>query len=139
MSNVLPNILFPELDTEVKMTSRTYQFDFEKGQFTGRFIYGLDAIKQSILKSLLTTRLKFWAYSDGYGCEINSLIGSNSTSEFIKSETERMIVEAIIYDERIQRVYGFDISMDGKGLYAVFSVETVDGMIDGIQVNYQVS
>lgn len=65
-------------------------------------IDGMDALKQSISLALNTERYQYPIYSAQYGSELSTLIGRKK--EYIESETERMIKDALLNDDRITGV-----------------------------------
>ena len=122
---ILPDIEFPSDEIyESKQPSRTYKIDFITGKIYSEKIDGKEAIKQFILKAILTPRYKYLIYSEDYGCEIRSLIGKGFTPEFIASEIQRMVTEAIIYDDRIEDVYDFEVVINDDYIYISFKVDT---------------
>lgn len=108
--------------------SKTYRLDFEKGRIGG-FIDEEQAIRQFIRKALMTARFRFLIYDDQYGSELEYLIGSDVTDEFLQSEIPRAITDALIYDDRIVDVRDFEIERKKGDLYVTFLVETVDGLL----------
>lgn len=108
--------------------SKTYRLDFEKGRIGG-FIDEEQAIRQFIRKALMTARFRFLIYDDQYGNELEDLIGSDVTDEFLQSEIPRAITDALIYDDRIEDVRDFEIERKKGDLYVTFLVETVDGLL----------
>lgn len=124
-----PELEVPEIiETEVD-PSLTYEFDFDTKQIK-RKIDGRKAIEQFIRKAIVTIRFIHPIYSDDYGCEVRPMIGQGFTDAFLKSEIQRMITEAIIYDDRINKVYDFDIQPKGDETFTKFSVDTVEGILD---------
>jgi phage baseplate assembly protein W len=116
-----------EETTEIQ-PSRTYSLNFDTGEIGG-IIDGYAAIEQFIRKAIATPRFHYPIYSDDYGCEIESLIGQDISQELLEQEVERFITEALIYDERIAAVSGFEITRDSEKLYVSFLVTTIDGLI----------
>ncbi|RCX22965.1 uncharacterized protein DUF2634 [Fontibacillus phaseoli] len=104
---------------------RTYALDFETGAMGG-VVDGKAALKQFVIKAIKTARFRFAAYDDDYGCELDDLIGQNATQALMESEIPRVIEEALIYDDRIERVYGFGITKEADVLSVSFYVDTAD-------------
>ncbi|MGC5326428.1 DUF2634 domain-containing protein [Brevibacillus sp. SYSU BS000544] len=123
-----PNIHFPTILDTQPQPSKTYKLDIETGEI-GEKLDGRKAIEQFITKAIHTIRHHFSIYSDDYGCEIKNLFGKGFSDRFIKTEIVRMVTEAIIYDDRIDRVYDFEIVPDNDEVYISFSVDTVEGII----------
>lgn len=124
-----PNIQFPNIYRPETQPSKTYKFDMETGRIGGK-IDGREAIEQFIRKTIHTIRYAFPIYSDDEGCEIRDLFGRGFTEKFIRSEIVRMVTEAIIYDDRIDRVHSFDFYAEDDAVYISFTVDTVEGTID---------
>jgi hypothetical protein len=66
-------------------------------------------------------------FSFDYGNEILNLIGK--PRDFVESELERLVTEALLTDERIKKVSNFNINWDNDGetCRASFSVNTIFG------------
>ncbi|MMZ45461.1 hypothetical protein D1872_70580 [compost metagenome] len=111
-------------ETDVE-PSRTYALDLDSGA-VGGVIDGREAIRQFILKAILTSRFHFTIYDSDYGCELEDLIGQDVPMELLETEIPRVITEALIYDDRIDDVYGFDITKEASDLFVSFYV-SVDG------------
>lgn len=105
--------------------SKTYVLDLTSGAI-GVVVDGSEAIKQFVLKAILTARYNFTIYDEDYGCELEDVIGQDVSQELIRTEIPRVITEALIYDDRIADVYDFDITQDGDKLYVSFYVDTDD-------------
>ncbi|MNW69579.1 hypothetical protein D3C74_486190 [compost metagenome] len=54
------------------------------------------------------------------------MIGQDVPMELLETEIPRVITEALIYDDRIDDVYGFDITKEASDLFVSFYV-SVDG------------
>ncbi|PPA87892.1 terminase [Brevibacillus laterosporus] len=106
----------------------TYSLDFNTGDISG-MIDGEAAIRQFIRKVIMTARFRFPIYYDGeYGCELVDLIGQDLPMELLRSEIPRVITEALIYDDRIDDVYDFEIEREADKLTVSFYVDTTDGL-----------
>ena len=114
---------------ETEQPSKTYAFDFDRGEFTGAFIDETEAIRQFIRKTLVTSRYRFLIYDREYGNELESLIGEDVTQELLESEIPRIVQDALLYDERIDDVYDFEITKEpgNDAVVVAFSVTTADG------------
>lgn len=94
-----------EIEEETEQETRTYKIDFENGRIGG-MIDGLEALEQSIHKSIMTERYKNLIYSDAYGSEIkDTMMSDENTDSFLESEIPELIQDALSEDERI---LGFD-------------------------------
>lgn len=120
-----------EDEQEELLPVSTYKIDFENGRLTNGIITGLEAIKQFIFITLRTPRYVYAIYSSDHGNEIEELlVDEEATIEFKKMELERLIEEALIYDERIDSVSGFNIEHIDDAFHVNFTVETSEGVID---------
>ena len=116
-------------DAELE-TMETFRIDFKRGIITSEIIDQVEAIKQFVYIALKTERFLFPIYSQDYGSEIREVIQDrNSTEELRLSEVERMIEEALIFDERIEAVENYEFTVDGDRYYASFDVVTVDEVV----------
>ncbi len=109
---------------------REWAYDFEKNQFvmkhgTPLIVTGKEALKIYIVKALKTVRYRYPIYSWDYGCEIEDILGKTFSKEVIESEIKRMIIDALIYDDRIEEVGGFEVELDDEQLRVSFRVKTV--------------
>ncbi|MDQ0060128.1 DUF2634 domain-containing protein [Paenibacillus harenae] len=123
-----PDIGFPDVIVQKKPVLRTYSLDLETGEI-GRQIDGLEAVKQFIHKAIQTIRYAYPIYSNDYGCEVQLMLGKAYSQGFIQVEMIRMITEALIYDERINRVYEFEIEWENDEVKVSFLVDSTLGMI----------
>ena len=111
-------------------TMETFRIDFKRGIITSEIIDQVEAIKQFVYIALKTERFLFPIYSQDYGSEIREVIQDrNSTEELRLSEVERMIEEALIFDERIEAVENYEFTVDGDRYCASFDVVTVDEVV----------
>ena len=89
---------------------------------------GIDAVKQAIYLTLSTERYQYPIFSWNYGVETADLYGE--PYEYVVSELERRIAEALLWDKRVLEVGGFDFHAAGKGkIEAAFTVSTVFGRV----------
>ena len=106
--------------------SLTYRINFGTSRLGG-MVDNKDAVKQFVVKALLTNRSHFRIYTDDYGCELESLIGSDVTEAFIQAEIPRMVREALIYDDRINDVTKVSAERKGDAVYIIVTVESIYG------------
>ena len=59
-----------DITPAASQTTRTYKMDLETGRVTG-YVDGTEAMRQAILKILLTERFAYLIYSWDYGIELN--------------------------------------------------------------------
>ncbi|SDR81356.1 Protein of unknown function [Paenibacillaceae bacterium GAS479] len=130
-----PDLQAPALYQPAALPSKTYALDLMTGRVRGT-VDGLEAIRQFITKTLLTTRYAYLIYPDEYGTERDEIIGSSS-SALMEAEIERVVTEALIYDERILAVRDFIYSKQDDQLTVIFTVDTVAGtiQIQGVDMN----
>lgn len=115
--------------------SLTYKLDLEKKRIVGK-IDNQEAIKQTVLKILNTERYAYTIYSSQYGSEFERLLGKDY--DFIVSDLERTITEALSVDERILSISNFKVEKSGLNtLLTSFDVNSVFGT-DKISVEVQV-
>ncbi|RJX40863.1 DUF2634 domain-containing protein [Paenibacillus pinisoli] len=127
--------MIPELDPALldrplddhPQPSLTWQLDLDKGKITGR-IYGLDAVKQAVFKALQTVRFNHDIYDFDYGHELPLLLGSNPI--FAESEAKRLIEEALMTDDRIDRIDQITTEVAGEQIMIRFVVHTAFGSFE---------
>lgn len=117
----------PAMLDYVEQPTRTYRLDMEAGRILG-MTDGLEAIRQAVLKILLTERFEYLIYSPDYGSELRAQLGYSLA--FVKSELERTISEALLQDDRIFRVGEFAFEQTGDALQVHFTVETILGQLE---------
>ena len=88
----------------VSQPSLTYKLDFERKRISGK-IDNEEAIMQLVMKILYTERYAYVIYSSQYGVELDRLIGKDY--DFIVSDLERTITEALLADDRILSITDF--------------------------------
>jgi hypothetical protein len=108
----------------IQYASKTYKFDFETGEIYAEFVDLEDAIRQGVIKAILTARDRYIIYSSDYGCEISYLMGKAYSLDYLQIEVPRLIQEALIPDERVSEAKDFTISKDGDILVITFTVIT---------------
>lgn len=122
---MLPGLnLINQLDEQ--MTSYTYNINRNTNRISG-YIDDKDAIIQAIYLILQTERYESMIYNWYYGVEFDGLIGKNK--DYVTSELQRVIREALTEDDRIIEVSDFDITYTEDSALIVFLVETNIGDI----------
>ena len=101
---------------------KTYAIDFDSGVLGG-IVDGREAIKQAVIKVLITERYRYAIYDDDYGSELDDLIGSDASLDLLETEVPRVIEEALLYDDRITDVYDFELTREGDRLNVSFYVD----------------
>jgi len=89
-----------EFQTE-QFANKTYKINFEEKRIIGE-IDDLEAVKQAVYKILHTERFNSLVYSWDYGVEFENLIGKDY--DFILGDLQRRIEEALLQDDRIERI-----------------------------------
>jgi hypothetical protein len=104
--------------------SYTYKLDIEKNRVKG-MTDGADAMLQTIYLILSVERYAYPIYSYNYGVELEDLIGK--PKDYVMSEVKRRITEALIQDDRINSVDGWEFSTTKKSVIVTFTVHTIYG------------
>ncbi|MGC4378409.1 DUF2634 domain-containing protein [Fictibacillus sp. Mic-4] len=112
-------------DVEIE-PSKTWAIDFKNGTIGG-FIDESEALRQFVVKALLTERDKYVIYSDEYGTELQDLIGDDTTLDLMNSEIPRMVYETLAYDDRIEDVTDIECMREGDKLFITFTVVPESG------------
>lgn len=105
-------------------TSRTYKFDFERGEILAQFVDNEDAIRQAAVKIVKTIRDKYLIYSSDYGSEMSDLIGQMFSLEYLQIEVPRLITEALVVDDRIEDCTNFEVAKEGDSIVVSFEIVT---------------
>lgn len=122
---MLPELnLINQLDEQ--MTSYTYNINRNTNRISG-YIDDKDAIIQAIYLILQTERYESMIYNWYYGVEFDGLIGKQR--DYVTSELQRVIREALTEDDRILEVSNFEITYTEDSALIVFLVETNIGDI----------
>ncbi len=116
--------------TESPTTHSAFQWDFEKGDFIlkdGKLvkIEGLEYIKVWINK-VLRTEFGTLIY-ENYGSQHHDLIGRVLDRDFIKSELQRTIREALLQNEAITSVTNYEFQLEEAVLTIKLMVATIYG------------
>lgn len=114
-------------DIQKSMATKTYFLDFNSNRISG-YISGKEAIKQAILKIIDTKRYAFEIYDWSYGSELDKLIGKNIKTAEIFAEV--YIEDALLADDRIEKIEDFEIKKGRNFLNVKFKAVTVLGDID---------
>lgn len=116
------NISQLELRTQ---PSLTYKLDLTSKRI-GHLIDDQDAVVQAAMKTLNTERYAYVIYSSQYGVELERLIGQDYN--FIVSDLERTITEALMTDDRIIAISDFTVQKTGLDtLLATFTINSIYG------------
>lgn len=85
----------------------------------------LEALRQAVYLILSTERYDWLIYSWNYGREFKELIGQ--PKEFVLPELKRCISEALLQDDRVTAVDGFEFTMGKDTVHAAFTVRSIFG------------
>jgi hypothetical protein len=136
----LPSISELEFETAAVITPatvhRTFDWDFEAGDFKrtdGKLVEltGIDYLKVWINKALRTIRNTLIYVGENYGSEHQSLIGGNFKPDFLRSEMERTIREALLENDAISQVDNFTFAQSGARMEISFTVNSIFGTTVG--------
>lgn len=92
------------------------------------YIDDKEALEQAIYKILNTQRNKYLIYSRNYGIEIEDLFGEHSN--YVISQLEDRIKDALITDDRILDVHSFSFETNKGSVSAFFNVSSIYGEIN---------
>lgn len=126
--------MIPEQDIDLTnlevetQPSLTYKLDFERKRIGG-MVDNEEAIMQLVMKILYTERYAYVIYSSDYGVELERLIGQEY--DYIVSDLERTIKEALLVDDRILDIEEFEMEQTGLDtMNASFKVISILGELD---------
>lgn len=133
--DILDFIPDDELEDAVPLPSNTYRIDFENRRILGR-IDGIEAVKQAILKAVITPRFKCLIYDDDYGSEIkNDLIKDTENDNlYWKAVIPEYVKDSLSLDDRVLEVKDFDFDINGDTITIKFTAVTIFGdvAIEGV-------
>lgn len=127
MANTLPDII--GFDTDIQLTSRpskTWIIDRQTMQ-VGYMDEGLESVRQAVEIALNVERFRWQIYNTNFGNELNDLIGDDA--DYIKSEFQRMVDDALSVDDRVIDTSDYTFSVDGDSITITFTVNTVFGQL----------
>lgn len=127
---MIPKIKMSADITVKDQPTKTYKMELYKGNYILGFVDSQKAMEQAIYKIIRTERYKYIIYSWNYGIELEDLFGM--PVEYCVVELERRISEALLQDNRITAVQGFEFDIEserGTVLIKKFIAETVFGKI----------
>ena len=132
MMSVFPFLAAPVVKQQTLPLLEEWAFDFDAGRLLVtdgqmRRVTGLEALKVWIYKALCTAKGRFRAYSDSFGSDLESLVGSSYSPAIIRTETQRMVTEALLVSPYISSVNGIEATLDGGVLSVRCAVATVYG------------
>lgn len=107
-----------------------YGIDFTSGRMTGRKVTEKEAIKCWIWNCIKTERYKYAIYSDQYGVELEQYIGQVPEREYIQTDIQQDITDALMQNQYITAVRDFDITFGNDDINIALTVDTVYGSIE---------
>lgn len=114
--------------------AKTYQLDFETGEIRGAIDEEL-ALRQFVLKALLTPRDVHEIYTSDYGSEIEEILAEQESADYVATELERVIREALEDDDRINSIDDVDITFEDDSIYAVITINSIYGeLIEEVEI-----
>ena len=131
--SLLPTFMTADIETassEEITIPKEYGIDFDTGELTGAIVSGKEAIKVWIWNCLHTERFRFAIYSWDYGAELEQYIGDEVTEEFLQTDCEAEITEALKVNKYILDIEDFNVSFEGSRLKISFKVNTTFGDIE---------
>lgn len=119
-----------EDDNQVVKVPREYGINFQNGQLTGKIVEGLEAIKVWIWLCVHTERFRHAIYSADYGTSLEQYIGHMLSEEYINTDCESEISDALLINEYIESIEDFEAVRNSDSLNISFRVVTKFGSIE---------
>ena len=119
-----------EDDSQVVKVPKEYGIDFETGQLTGKIVEGLEAIKVWIWLCMHTERFRHAIYSADYGTSLEQYIGHMLSEEYINTDCESEISDALLINEYIESIEDFEAVRNSDSLNISFRVVTKFGSLE---------
>lgn len=119
-----------EEDSQVVKVPKEYGIDFRTGQLTGKIVEGLEAIKVWIWLCMHTERFRHAIYSADYGTSLEQYIGHMLSEEYINTDCESEISDALLINEYIESIEDFEVVRNSDSLNISFRVVTKFGSIE---------
>lgn len=109
---------------------KEYEYDFYKGQLTGKIVEGLEAVKVWVYLTLNTPRYQHLIYSWDYGNDFQALIGTAHTQSYLDTELPRLIEDCMLVNKHIKSITDVELTMADDRLTGSFTVNTDYGKVD---------
>lgn len=111
-----------------------YAYNFEANELKLRngatyLVNENDALQIWVYKALYTNRYRYIAYTRDFGVEFWSMVGSSNSSDIVKSELQRYIIEALMVNPYLLELSRFEMDAAGSNLAVGFDCLTVYGMM----------
>ena len=145
----MSNSIFPFIDTSLYEDNPEseeleelceYAFDFKNNCLLKNdagqnyYVYRNEALKIWIYKALMTPRYRHLAYTEDFGNEMLDLISESINQDVLMLELKRYITEALMYNEYIRELNGFEFEVNGSKIKVSFNVISVYGDMQYEQV-----
>lgn len=117
-------------DSQVVKMPREYGIDFDTGQLTGKIVEGIEAIKVWIWLCLHTERFRHAIYSSDYGTSFEQYIGHVLSDEYINTDCESEVTDALLINDYIESIENFGAVKDDEHLRISFRVVTKFGSLE---------
>jgi hypothetical protein len=118
--------IMPDVTYEAQ-PSYTYEMQIDDERVAGN-TDGIPAMEQAVYKIINTERYKTPIYSWNYGTELADLFGKPTT--YCIPEIERRLKEALMQDDRVKDVYGFEFTVPQRRVvHVTFKVATTAGTL----------
>lgn len=105
----------------------THRLDMERNCVRGT-ADGQEAVLQAVYLILNVERYAYPIYSRNYGAELSGLIGK--PRDYAMSEIKRRITDALLQDDRITGVSGWEFEAGRRSVRVSFTVHTVYGDVE---------
>lgn len=119
-----PQTLLTENITITEYESKTWKLNTKDKTIVG-MIDTVEAVKQAVFCYLNIERFQWIIYSWKIGIETKDLYGE--PVDWVCSEIERVVVEALSVDNRIEEVDNFEFEIEKRKILATFTVKTIYG------------
>lgn len=109
---------------------KEYAYDFSLNQLKVRdgkhyLVEENEALKIWIYKALVTMRYQYIAYTDDFGTEIYSVIGTTLSTEAKKAEVKRYVTEALMVNPYITAIEKIELEQDQAILNITVHVRSI--------------
>lgn len=117
-------------EAKVIEVPREYGIDFTTGQLTGKIVEGIEAIKVWIWLCMHTERFRHAIYSSDYGTALEQYFGHVISDEYINTDCESEISDALLINEFIESIEDFEAVRNSNTLNIKFRVVTKFGSLE---------
>ena len=107
-----------------------YEVNLETGQLTGRKVKGKEAVRMWIWLCLHTERFRHPIFSWNYGTELEQYIGQTLTQEFLETDCQASVEEALMINPYINEIRDFQVTIEENKLLISFTAVTKFGEVE---------